>query len=141
PWNKGSLESLPPLESPNGVFVAFSWSRDGHSLAGHRVVGTINDGISVYWFDSGRYQHFTDFGWAARWLSDSQRLIFWKFTGIYLLDTRSGKVQQIYSPAARQVMGVAPSPDDRRIYFGLRSTEADIWLMTRQSSSALGIPH
>jgi Tol biopolymer transport system component len=132
PWDERSLESLPPLESQGAFFVAFSWSRDGRRLAGHRMAGAANDGISVYSFDSRQYQHFTDFGWAPRWLSDGRRLIFWRFPGIYLLDTRSGKVREILSVAPNEVRGVAPTRDDRRIYFGLGTNEADVWLMSRE---------
>ena len=51
---------------------------------------------------------------------------------IYLLDTRSGKVREILSVAPNGVGRVAPSPDDRRIYFGLGTVEADVWLMSRE---------
>jgi len=130
PWDERSLESLPALDPPDTPFQTFSWSPDGRRLAGWRrhAVG----GISVYSFDSRRYQHFTDFGWLPRWLGDGRRLIFWRLGGIYLLDTRSGKVHQILSGAPNEVWGVAPSPDDRRIYFGLNSIEADVWLMSRE---------
>jgi len=132
PWDERSLENLPPLESSDALFVANSWSPDRRLLAGHRVVATAHDGISVYSFNSRQYKNFTDFGWAPRWLSDGQRLIFWHFPGIYLLDTGSGKVHQILSASPNRVMGASPSRDDRRIYFGLVTVEADVWLMSRE---------
>ena len=33
---------------------------------------------------------------------------------------------------ANEVWGVAPSRDDRWIYFGLTAVEADVWLMSLQ---------
>ncbi|MEK7755244.1 MAG: hypothetical protein AAB654_25195, partial [Acidobacteriota bacterium] len=130
PWDERSLESLPLPESPNTSFLAYSWSSDGRRLAGHRESASGGDGISVYSFDSRQYQHFTDFGWLPRWLSDDRRLIFWRTAGIYLLDTRSGNVRQILYAAPNEVWGATPSPDDRRIYFGLGTKEADVWLMS-----------
>jgi len=132
PWDERSLESLPPLGSPGALFRVFSWSPDGRRLAGHRVSAGGSNGISVYSLDSRRYQHFTDFGWLPRWLSDGQRLIFGTVREpvINLLDTRSGKVREIFSSTPNEVWGVAPSRDDRRIYFGLGTNEADVWLMS-----------
>ncbi len=62
---------------------------------------------------------FTNFGAFPRWLSDGRRLLFFT-TGepvIYLLDTQSGKVKEILSVAPNGVHGVAPTRDDRRIFF------------------------
>jgi dipeptidyl aminopeptidase/acylaminoacyl peptidase len=132
PWDERSLESLPPLGSPETFFQAFSWSPDGRRLAGQRGSAAGGDGISVYSFDSRQYQHFTDFGWIPRWLSEGRRLIFFRGSAIYLLDTRSGKVREILSVAPNEVWGVAPTRDDRRIYFGLGTNEADVWLMSRE---------
>jgi Tol biopolymer transport system component len=131
PWDERSLEILPPVGLPGEEFVAFSWSPDGRRLAGFRRSAAGSAGISVYSLDSRQYQHFTDFGRAPRWLSDGRRLIFGidGEPGIYLLDTRSGKVREILSVAPNGVFGVAPTRDDRRIYFALNSVEADVWLM------------
>jgi Tol biopolymer transport system component len=131
PWDERSLESLPPLES-GSMFFVFSWSPDGRRIAGHRVVGTVHDGISVYSLESHQYKHFTDFGFQPRWLSDSRRLIFWNYQGLYLLDTGSGKFHKILDASPNRVMGVSPFRDGREIYFGLLTTEADIWLMSSE---------
>ncbi len=132
PWDERALESLPSLESLEARFQAFSWSPDGRRLAGHRQSAGGSNGISVYSLDSRQYQHFTDYGWLPRWLSDGRRLIFSTHgePAIYLLDTRSGKVREILSVTPNAVYGVAPTRDDRRIYFGLGAVEADVWLMS-----------
>jgi Tol biopolymer transport system component len=89
----------------------------------------------VYSSDSRRYERFTEFGFFPRWLSDGRRLVFCTFattskSAMYLPDTRSRKVREVLSLAPNELLGVAPSRDDRRIYFGLNSTEADVWLMS-----------
>ena len=103
-------------------------------MAGWRTSDAGNGGISIYAFDSGQYQHFNSTAAYPRWLSDSRRLIFSTTGGpaISVLDSRSGKVHQILSVAPSGVYGVAPSPDDRRIYFGLNTVESDVWLMSRE---------
>ena len=103
PWEEASVVALPPLGEKGSWFEAFSWSPDGRRLAGHRRSPAGSLGISVYSFDSGRYEHFTEFGWLPRWLSDGRRLVFGTTFGatsrsaIYLLDTRSRKARQILS--------------------------------------------
>jgi hypothetical protein len=49
---------------------------------------------------------------------------------MYLLDTRSRKVREVLSLPPNDISGVVPSPDNRRIYFGVNSVEADVWLMS-----------
>jgi Tol biopolymer transport system component len=129
PWAERPLEILPSPEPPEEQFTVFSWSPDGRRLAGNRGGG---EGISVYSLYSQRYRNFTEFGRFPRWLSDSQRLIFATpgEPGLYLLDTRTGKVRKILSVAPNGVHLVSPTRDDRRIYFGLGAIEADIWLMS-----------
>jgi Tol biopolymer transport system component len=129
PWDESSLESLPLLESPETLPSVFSWSPDGRRLAGHRRLGVGTDRISIYSLDSRQYQHFPDPGGFPRWLRDSRRLIYSRGSSLYLLDTRSGKARELLSVAPNGLGGVALSPDDRRIYFGLNSVEADVWLM------------
>jgi Tol biopolymer transport system component len=136
PWEEGSVEALPPLGQQGSWFEAFSWSPDGRRLAGQRRSAGASQGISVYSFDSRRYEHFTEFGWLPRWLSDGRRLVFCTTFGatsrsaMYLLDTRSRKVREVLSLTPNEIAGVAPSRDDRRIYFGLNLIEADVWLMS-----------
>ena len=135
PWGESSLESLPSLGSPGESLSLNSWSPDGRRLAGHRRrANGASVGISVYSLDSRQFRHFTDYGAWPRWLNDGRRLIFSAAEGpvIYLLDTHSGKVREILSVAPNLLTGPVPSPDNRQIYFSLRTTEADLWLMSRE---------
>ena len=132
---EGSVETLPTTGRENSWFSASSWSPDGRRLAGFRRSVRGSEGISVYSFDSRRYEYFTEFGFFPRWLSDGRRLVFFTFatssrSAMYLLDTRSRKVREVLSLPPNDISGVAPSRDDRRIYFGVNSVEADVWLMS-----------
>jgi hypothetical protein len=80
------------LSDPNTWFYAFQRSSDGRKLAGFqgRADGNFT-GISIYSFDSNRYDRVTDFGWFPRWLSDNRRLLFHSELDakIYSVDTRT----------------------------------------------------
>jgi Tol biopolymer transport system component len=132
----GLIETLPPLGEQGAWFEAFSWSPDGRRLAGQRSSVAGPGGIYVYSVEGHRYERFTDFGFTPRWLSDSQRLVFGGAaqgsSEIYTLDTRSGKVHSLLSIQPREISGVALSRDDRTLYFGAKSSEADVWLMSRK---------
>ena len=74
----------------------------------------------------------TEFGAAARWLSDSRRLMFHDEQKIYLLDSRSGKIREILSVAPHELGSIFTlARNDRMIAFVLEVTEADVWLMSR----------
>ena len=131
PWDERSLELLPMMAPTEVWFSAFSWSPDGRLLAGTLTGAAGSAGVSVYSFDTRQYRRFTDFGALPCWLSDGRRLLFWRSSSIYLLDTHSGKAREILSVAPSGVRALAPSPDARHVYFGLQSDEADIWLAQR----------
>jgi Tol biopolymer transport system component len=134
PWNDQRPEPLPSFGRQGVSFGVRSWSRDGTKLAGDlRRPQGVAFGLVVYSFADHKYEQLTDFGGRPQWLSDSRRLVFHDESKIYLFDTRSRKVREIYSSASRNIeqnnhLGI--SPDDRWIYFSLATNEADIWLMT-----------
>lgn len=129
-WTEQSPQVLPSMGNSIG-WAAWSWSSDGRKLAGdiQRVAGPA-DGILVYSIESQHYEKLTDFGRSPVWLSDSRRLLFQDRAKLYLIDSHSKKVRELFS-VAPNVFGVAGtiSRDDRQIYFSLVSSEADIWLM------------
>jgi Tol biopolymer transport system component/predicted Ser/Thr protein kinase len=138
PWSEESVEALPRFDRQDCWFTPISWSPDGRGLAGFRQSAAGSQGLSVYYFDSRRYEHFDALGWYPHWLSDSRRLVYFtrsdmdpgKAAAMYVLDTRSKKTSEVLSVAPNEIVGLAPAPDDRRIYFGMTSIEADVWLMS-----------
>jgi len=124
-------EAIEALKEPPELFVANDWSRDGKKLAGFQMDRGDPDrqGVAVYRFDSGAVKRVAEFGSFPRWLSDSRRLVFSHRDRIYLADVESGKVRELASVSPDEIeWAVGVSGDDRRIYFTLISTEADIWL-------------
>jgi Tol biopolymer transport system component len=121
----------PPLISPNHHFVAWSWSPDGKWLAGwpgHSDVDPLN-GVFLFSLADQRFERVTDFGEAPKWLSDSRRLLFRHQGKLFLVDSATKRVHEVLS-IPEDIQGHHLSRDNRSLYLGVATTEADIWLMT-----------
>ena len=118
----------PPKDSPH-EFVVNAWSPDGSRLAGQAGLGA--HGILVYSLASRTFERFTDFGGYPVWLADSRRVMFVAGgRSFYVVDTRSRKVDKVFS-VQRDVIGPPQlTRDGRQAYFTRRVTEGDIWLVT-----------
>ena len=128
-WSEQRPEIIPPpADSPN-EFVVNAWSPDGARLAGQ--VGLAAHGIMVYSLQSRTFEQLTDFGGYPVWLPDSRRLMFVSGgRGFHVVDTRTRKVERVFS-VERDVIGPPQlTRDGREAYFTRRVTEGDIWVLT-----------
>ncbi|MCX6636133.1 MAG: hypothetical protein NT090_13790, partial [Acidobacteria bacterium] len=136
-FDKSPKEQAParvPVEiEPGGWFGVTDWSHDGQLLLGHmrRADGTSN-GIGIYSLADGSFEKVSEIGFLPRWLSDCRRILFWHEGRLYLVDRRSRTPREVLAPSG--VQGTMDqnfdiSPDNRRIYFSLMASEADIWLL------------
>ena len=132
-WKEQSPRALPAFQEPNARFVLWSWSPDGRRLAGFRQrpeSGFSGTAITVYSMESQRFSKVADSGIAPVWLKDSRRLLFTHEDKLYLVDSQSKRVREIFSAAPKSLaVSLAISRDNRTIYLSLGTTEADIWLM------------
>ena len=129
PWTEQSPQVLPPT-SDSTNWGAWSWSPDGRKLAGNKLPAGASISILVYFLETQDYEKLSDFGRDPVWLSDSRRLLFRHEGKLYLIDSQSKKIRELLSVAPNEFgIGVTLSRDDRRMYFSLVTTEADIWLM------------
>jgi Tol biopolymer transport system component len=133
PWPEQKPQLVPQVSGTNETFRAFSWSPDGRKLAGwYRRSDSESEnafGIALYSIESQQFEKFDASGVTPVWLGDSRRLIFGDTGGkLFLLDTQTKKVRQIYSLAPQLIDGFTVSRDDRSIYFSYFTEEADIWL-------------
>jgi TolB protein len=126
PWNPSSLRVASPGGDFDTAYFAWSWSLDGSKIAGAR------DGIVVFDLETEQLEQLTDFGFRPIWLNDGRRLIFLYEDKIHLVDNSSKEVTEVLSAAPHQVQSFGISKDNRRLYFSLSSTEADIWLASMQ---------
>ncbi|MBZ5583946.1 MAG: protein kinase [Acidobacteriia bacterium] len=127
PWDAQTPEKLPPFPVEGEIFSGWNWSPDGRMLAGFL---NRDDGVAVYSPDSKAFRRLTEHGADPVWLSDSRRLLFLNGGRIFLLDRESGRTRELVSVMPEEIArrGFAVSPDDRRIYFSVSTTEADVWM-------------
>jgi Tol biopolymer transport system component len=137
PAPSAALE-MPGIVVDGAFFSPTSWSADGARLAG--VLSSPSgrpSGIAIYDLASRMARRIAgDEAFAAKWLSDSRRLVFFANEGsaLTVADTvtgaRTGVDVRLPGPAINEMFAIAP--DDRTIYYGATRSEADIWIVERR---------
>jgi hypothetical protein len=130
-----------PHVTQNQIFNAQGWSPDGNKIVGIVTTfhGTQQPGVWTYDFAKKEFKKFTDLQISLpestpSWLSDNRTILFSDDKNLDVLDTETGKFNIIYSLGdVARIRGARPSPDNRKIFFVLRTAEADIWLANIQS--------
>jgi len=129
PWKDQTPDVIPPPAGSPDEFVVNSWSPDGALLAGQ--AGLAAHGILTYSLRTQEFDRLTNFGGYPVWLPDSRHVMF--VSGgrdFYVVDSRSRKVQKVFS-VQRDIIGPPQvTRDGREAYFSRRVTEGDIWLLT-----------
>ena len=129
PWKDQAPDVIPPPAGSPDEFVVNSWSPDGALLAGQ--AGLAAHGILTYSLRTRRFDRLTDFGGYPVWLPDSRHVMFVSGGRDFsVVDSRSRKVQKVFS-VERDIIGPPQvTRDGREAYFSRRVTEGDIWLLT-----------
>ena len=124
--NKGWHEQTPwQLPVSELAYVVWDWSPDGKKL-----LGTFADGsVAVFSLETNRYEKISDFGAYPMWLPDSVRYVAIARGKIYLGNTATKAVRELYTVEENQLRSAAISRDIRMIYFAVQSTESNIWLL------------
>jgi eukaryotic-like serine/threonine-protein kinase len=122
PWAKQTPIVAAPNDDHDLDYFAWSWSPDGQTLAGHP------NGIVTYSLESRAFQRLTNFGQRPAWLHDNRRLIFMDSQKVYVLDTVTKRVKEVYSAVPHRLQSITLSSDNRSIGVSLAINEADIWL-------------
>jgi hypothetical protein len=84
----------------------------------------------VYSFATGSYERLTDRGTNPIWLNDNRRLLYLDMGNLYALDSLTKISRELYSVEPNNFARFALSRDNRRIYYSLFSTEANLWLLS-----------
>ena len=132
PWGEQTPQRIGrPADRRLGVFWAFSWSPDGRRLAGWSSRQNEHPGVVTYEFASGDYERVTEFGSNPVWLKDNRRLLFSHQERLYLVNVETKKVRELSPPLppSSRLDGYGISSDNRTLYYGLASKEADVWLL------------
>ena len=132
PWGKQAPRHLGrPADQRLGIFWGFSWSPDGRRLAGWTGQQGERPGIVIYNFGTGDFERVAEFGSNPVWLKDNRRLLFSHYERLYLVNVETKKVRELSPPLppSSRLDGYGLSPDNRMLYYGLASKEADVWLL------------
>ena len=93
---------------------------------------TARTGILVYDFATKKFESLVE-GFAAeppQWLKDSRRLLFVRGRTIYLLDSVSRKVSELFTTDSTAISLGSISSDNRQLFVSDFNTAADIWMIT-----------
>lgn len=130
PWDAQQLVKL-PAPAPNHWFLPFDWSADGQKLVG--VTGdakTEDPGTVVYELASQRYQRLTKEGGVAHWLPNSRHLVFGRDHKLYLADSQTGVIRELFSIPNLDLDDPAVSPDGKWLYYCAYAVYDDVFLIT-----------
>jgi hypothetical protein len=90
--------------------------------------------VVIYSFADQRYLELADRGSNPIWLNDSRRLIFASVNSLYLHDRKTRQSRLLYSRGTSNFGVFSLSRDNRRLnrrlYYSLVSSEADIHLLS-----------
>lgn len=131
PPTQQAIEELPAIGRSDEYFTPTSWSPDGKMIAGNRayVDRFVPGGVFVYNIAARTFRMIVDDAAGARWLNDSRRLIFPDAAArkVVLVDTRTGREQEVLSVAPRDLGAVRLTGDNKTLYVQVSTTESDIW--------------
>lgn len=123
-----------PVPPPRG-FHPWSWSPDGRLLAGWQILPEHpSQTVIVYSFAEQHYERLAEAlqGRNPIWLNDSRRLLFADLHKLYLFDLLTKQPREILNLAPHSIGACSLSADNRRLYYSLFASEADIWLLPLQ---------
>jgi Tol biopolymer transport system component len=129
-----------PFPDPSEVsreFTFENWSPDGSSIIGISWPdGDRSQGGPIARYDLRTHQlrSYGARGMFPCWMSDSRHVIFHEPHRLLMLDTQTGIVKPLLSLENGRLLGIAVSPDDRRIYIALKVDQADVWMASLASA-------
>jgi dipeptidyl aminopeptidase/acylaminoacyl peptidase len=116
-----------PVAAPGGsaehVFFAWSWSTIS-GLVGRSATGQ----LIAFTPGQDRFRAIAPRGTRPTWLGDGRGVLYIDAGGLWLADTSTGRATEILSVAPNQLQSIGISRDNRLLYFGVMTSEADVWV-------------
>ncbi len=128
-WSEQTPKRLPPFREITS-FAVRDWSPDGKKLL-YICFEPDGDetGIGVFDFETSKYEKMTDYGSGPFWLNDNRHFIFTDRNAIFLCDSTTKRVTELYKVSAYELQHAEISPDNRMINFRYLQVDADVWLL------------
>ena len=124
---------LPVLTTGGTSLDPWSWSPDGHRIAGHSleyIATGMHPGIVVWTPETKAYEKLTDFGGRPSWSPDDRWIVFSDQDELYVLDLRTRITRGILSLKSDSLRYPRVSGDGEHLYFLRANTEGDIWMVS-----------
>jgi eukaryotic-like serine/threonine-protein kinase len=126
--------SMLPLLTAGGIsFDPWSWSPDGHRLAGHSlefIATGMHPGIVIYTPETKAYEKLTHFGGRPSWSPHGRWIVFSDQDKLYVLDFRTRITRELLSLESGSLRSPTFSGDGEHIYFLRKNTAGDIWMVS-----------
>ena len=132
-WSEQTPKILAIPKDFDGYFAVRDWSKDGKSLlvSSFEKDGDEN-GIGVYSLLTHTYDKITEAGEYPIWLNDNRRFTFNKNDKIYLGNTATKKITELYSPPSYQIQQPSISADNKLIAYRYLQIDAEVWLLNAE---------
>ncbi len=129
-WQEQTPAPLPPLPNYKGSYPVRDWSPDGNKLLLLMFETENNEqGIVVYDRKTSTYEKMTDSGSYPIWFNDSRHFMFDKRDSLYVCDTQTKTVKEIYKIPTYELQHANISADNRLIYFRYLQVDTDVWML------------
>ena len=128
-WAQQTPQNLSSTPDNKSISVR-DWSKDGKKLL---VIYFEPDGdengIGVFDLEKQTFEKMTESGSSPFWLNDNRHFIFIARNTIFLCDSNTKKITELYKPPAYEIQQAVPSPDNKTIFFRYLQVNADVWLI------------
>jgi eukaryotic-like serine/threonine-protein kinase len=134
-WHRQTPAPLSPPSNYQGSYSVRDWSSDGGKLL-LSFFGSENEknSLRVFDFKTSTYEKMSDFGGSTSWLKDNRHILFEKNNTLFIGDTLTKKITEIYKPESYEIQHAKISSDNRLIYFRYLQVDADVWLLDASQS-------
>lgn len=128
-WTEQTPKNLLPKQD-NQSYSVRDWSKDGKKLL---VIFFESDGdengTGIYDLEKQIFIKMTETGTTPFWLNDNRHFIFIDRNTLFLCDSNTKKITELYKPSAYEIQQAIPSPDNKTIFFRYLQVNADVWLI------------
>lgn len=129
-WEEQRPQRIPPPEIENR-FIAWDWSPDGKNIVG--VFPNEQYVVGFYSLETKRLERLSDEtgdnSIIPSWLPDNRRFVVERDSKIYIADTVTKKIKEVFSRQPEQIGTPFVSRDGRLLYYTAFSYQSDIWLL------------
>ena len=129
-WQEQKPVPLPPPPNYKGSYLTWNWSGDGKKLLMNFFESeTGENGVYLFDFNTSTYEKMTDSGGYPIWLNDNRHFMFGNQNTLFVCDTLTKKINEIYKPSSDYIQHANISADNRLIYFRYLQIDTQVWLI------------